>query len=325
VSLDPALVERYAGLLGAPAAPPQWHAAVSGAGPMLQLADDLLSLGPWKRPPAVALDAGCGDGSPLLGLVLLGVGRGIGIDIDARRIGHGRQGVASLPAELGERLDLRVGDVAALPAADASVDLLLSLEGVGVYLDLDAFLREAARVVRPGGAVVISELNNARNPRLRESTEDLWEVYEQGPVPLELHDHRVESTYVGRRAEIVRALLPEADDAAVDRLARATTGLLEDEIRAACDAYAHDGRVPPGEYRRGVMPISPDGMVVERPVDPVDLAARLDGLGFRATARGYWGGAGGAAPVRIANAVLAAGGRATLSRAPSFRVVGVRR
>lgn len=323
--LSAALVDRYATLLAAPDAPPQWQASAPAAGSLLRLADDLLGLGPWREPPAVALDAGCGDGSPLLGLVLLGVGAGVGVDLDPQRVGHGRAGLASLPSELAARIDLRVGDVGALPVADGSVDLLLSLEGVGVYLDLDAFLREAARVVRPGGAVVISELNNARNPRLRQSTHDLWEAYEQGPVPVDLHGHRIETSYRDRRAALVAELLPDTDPATVDRLAAATTGLQADAIRAACAAHAADGTVPPGAYRRGTMPIAPDGMVVERPVDPLELVARLGELGFAARARGYWGGAGGGRAVRTANAVLAAGGRLTLGRAPSFRVVGVRR
>lgn len=99
-------------------------------------------------PPARALDAACGTGRHARHLAGLG---------------HEVTGVDRTPAMLAaarERVpeaSFVEGDLMALPFEDGSFDLLvcaLALEHVG---DLVAAVSELARVVRPGGRIVISE------------------------------------------------------------------------------------------------------------------------------------------------------------------------
>jgi SAM-dependent methyltransferase len=51
------------------------------------------------------------------------------------------------------------GDVSALPAADASVDLVTCALALTHVVDLDPAIDEMARVLRPGGHVVLSDLH----------------------------------------------------------------------------------------------------------------------------------------------------------------------
>ena len=51
-----------------------------------------------------------------------------------------------------------LGDAERLPFADASIDVLVSVETSCAYPDLDAFLCEAARVLTPGGWLLHSDL-----------------------------------------------------------------------------------------------------------------------------------------------------------------------
>lgn len=56
---------------------------------------------------------------------------------------------------MGGRIEFRVGDAHALDPADASFDVVIAHTLVSHVTDPATVLREVARVVRPGGAVVV--------------------------------------------------------------------------------------------------------------------------------------------------------------------------
>ncbi|MDT0305452.1 class I SAM-dependent methyltransferase [Streptomyces sp. DSM 44917] len=64
-------------------------------------------------------------------------------------------------AGLGGRLDFRTGDVAVLPCEDASADLVVSTLSMHHWPDLPAAARELARVLRPGGHLLIVDFRFA--------------------------------------------------------------------------------------------------------------------------------------------------------------------
>src|SRR5437660_1444086 len=61
-----------------------------------------------------------------------------------------------LPDDLASRLCVVKGDAAEMPYDDGEFDVLLSIEAISHYLDVDGFLREASRVLRPGGTMIVS-------------------------------------------------------------------------------------------------------------------------------------------------------------------------
>jgi ubiquinone/menaquinone biosynthesis C-methylase UbiE len=66
-------------------------------------------------------------------------------------------------AGVGERVELQPGAAAALPLPDGQVDHVAAVNTAAIWPDLSAGLREAARVLRPGGTVVIA-WHSARSP-----------------------------------------------------------------------------------------------------------------------------------------------------------------
>ncbi|MBS0522712.1 MAG: class I SAM-dependent methyltransferase [Proteobacteria bacterium] len=99
------------------------------------------------------LDAGCGDGA----LVVLAAARGaeaIGVDPDPAMLAAARAR-ADRDAVQATFLD---GRVERLPLPDASVDIVCSVTVLCFVRDAAAAVREMARVLRPGGLLVLGEL-----------------------------------------------------------------------------------------------------------------------------------------------------------------------
>jgi ubiquinone/menaquinone biosynthesis C-methylase UbiE len=107
-----------------------------------------------SRLPAEAfLDAGCGDGRYLAALAGELPARQAGVDISERILETARQQTSA---------ELRQSNLESLPFEDGAFDLVLCTQVIEHVLDGPAAVRELARVLRPGGALVIST-DNERN------------------------------------------------------------------------------------------------------------------------------------------------------------------
>ncbi|HEU5159401.1 MAG TPA: ester cyclase [Streptosporangiaceae bacterium] len=69
--------------------------------------------------------------------------------------------------ELGREIDLRVGDAEALPFPDERFDTVVCTYGLCTIPDDAAAVREAKRVLRPGGRLVLAEHVRSPNPIVR--------------------------------------------------------------------------------------------------------------------------------------------------------------
>lgn len=79
----------------------------------------------------------------------------LGIDLSAAMLDRARARVRDLG--LGERVELRHGDVEHLDVPDASVDTVVATYALCTVPDPGAALQEARRVLRPGGRLVLVE------------------------------------------------------------------------------------------------------------------------------------------------------------------------
>jgi ubiquinone/menaquinone biosynthesis C-methylase UbiE len=69
--------------------------------------------------------------------------------------------------ELGRDIDMRVGDAEALPFSDDSFDTVVCTYGLCTIPDDAAAIREAKRVLRPGGRILLAEHVRSPNPVVR--------------------------------------------------------------------------------------------------------------------------------------------------------------
>jgi ubiquinone/menaquinone biosynthesis C-methylase UbiE len=98
------------------------------------------------------LDAGCGDGTLARAFAAAGAARVVGVDADARMIARAR--AATAPGGPG----FAVADIGRLPFADASFDVVSVITVLAFVPDAAGAVRELARVLRPGGVLLIGDL-----------------------------------------------------------------------------------------------------------------------------------------------------------------------
>ena len=126
-------------------------------------AADLAAVGPGDR----ALDVATGTGDLAIELArrVEPGGEVVGSDFSEGMLARARQKVRPLP-HAPASLRFEWGDAQALPYEDAGFAAATVGFGARNFADLEAGLGEMARVVRPGGRVVVLEMTQPRRPPL---------------------------------------------------------------------------------------------------------------------------------------------------------------
>lgn len=141
-------------------------------------------LGGPVREGEVVLDHACGAGMDLLLAARRAgtTGRAIGVDMTSGM--RARASRAAVEAGMQDRVDIREGVYEALPVDTGSVDVVLSNGVVNLAPDKRAVFREIARVLRPGGRLLLSDVVVQRELTLvaREDP-DLWAACIAGALP----------------------------------------------------------------------------------------------------------------------------------------------
>jgi SAM-dependent methyltransferase len=112
---------------------------------------EVLDLGPDRPSLGEVLDIGCGSGT-VLGILAPRVRSAVGIDPSPamRQLARSRLHAAGL-----DRCTLRDADMHALPFETGRFDLVVVDEVLGLTREPGQVLREAARVLRPGGQLLV--------------------------------------------------------------------------------------------------------------------------------------------------------------------------
>ncbi|PZS38317.1 MAG: SAM-dependent methyltransferase [Pseudonocardiales bacterium] len=114
------------------------------------------------RPGERVLDAGCGVGGSSLWLATERSAEVVGITLADRQAAMARG--HALRRGVTDRVHFEVADFTATPFPDAAFDVVWAVESLCHAPRKAAFYREAARLLRPGGRVVVADFVRAARP-----------------------------------------------------------------------------------------------------------------------------------------------------------------
>jgi arsenite methyltransferase len=112
-------------------------------------------------PGQVVLDLGSGGGFDVfIAAKKVGAkGRAIGVDMTAEMLAKARAGIARFTEKTGlTNVEFRLGEIEHIPAADSSIDVIISNCVINLSPDKQQVWQEIARVLKPGGKACISDL-----------------------------------------------------------------------------------------------------------------------------------------------------------------------
>ena len=130
----------------------------------------------------VVLDLGSGAGIDVL-LAAQSVGengRAIGIDMTPEMIEKARKNAEEAGAK---NVEFRLGEIESMPVEDESVDWIISNCVINLAPDKDIVFREAHRVLKPGGKLLVSDIVANHLPNWLRSTISNWASCISGALP----------------------------------------------------------------------------------------------------------------------------------------------
>jgi len=128
------------------------------------------------KPGEIVLDLGSGGGFDVFiaGCKVGSAGRVIGVDMTPEMLTKARRNIAAYRKQTGlDNVEFRLGEIEHLPAADASVDVVISNCVINLSPEKPQVWREISRVLKPGGRIAVSDLALLKPlpPAIREMVE----------------------------------------------------------------------------------------------------------------------------------------------------------
>ncbi|HKM53022.1 MAG TPA: methyltransferase domain-containing protein [Isosphaeraceae bacterium] len=187
------------------------------------------------QPGQTVLDLGCGAGFDTL-LAAQGVGASgkvIGVDMTPEMISRAR-GLARSSGRIN--VQFRLGEIEHLPVADASVDVVLSNCVINLVPDKGQVYREAFRVLRSGGRLVVADVLATRpiSDELRNDSE-LWASCSSGALTrAEVTERLITAGFESIQVSILGGDAPTESLRAQDEI-----GVVPGEVRATKPGGPH--------------------------------------------------------------------------------------
>jgi ubiquinone/menaquinone biosynthesis C-methylase UbiE len=152
------------------------------------------------RQGETVLDLGSGGGiDALLAAQKVGpTGKVIGVDMTPEMIDTARQNAHKSGVT---NIEFRLGEIEHLPVADGSVDVIISNCVINLSPDKDQVFREAYRVLKRGGRMLVSDMMTSGLPEEMRKNISLWADCVGGAIEVDKYLHEMKAA--GFEVELV--------------------------------------------------------------------------------------------------------------------------
>ena len=137
---------------------------------------ELVALLGLLDPGLVVGDLGCGTGAMTAALAPF-VTRVVAVDASAEMLGAARDRLGGAP-----NVELRAGEVEALPVADGELDAALLVLVLHHLAEPRAALAEAARALRPGGRLIVVDMLPHGRAEYRQAMGHVWQGFAEAEL-----------------------------------------------------------------------------------------------------------------------------------------------
>ncbi len=213
------------------------------------------------------LDLGAGFGLEAILVAIYGARRVLATEIDHDMVRVGQQLADRLDPPL-THFESRYGDGISMELPGESFDGVMANCVISHVRDLEGFLAEARRLLRPGGIFFLSDENNSlflpARPRRRRG----WRSMEREP----------DGPYFAARRAMIAERFPDLDAPRLLEATRRTRGFVGEEVHQGVREFLATGAVarePAFLYRHPA-----DGQYPERELNPFWLAQRFREAGL---------------------------------------------
>jgi len=215
------------------------------------------------------LDLGAGFGLEALLVAIYGARRVLATEIDRDMVAVGEYLARAVdpPLDTG-RFESRYGDGIAMELPSASFDGVMANCVISHVRDLEGFLKEANRLLRPGGIFFLSDENNSLYLPARRRRRKGWRDMEREPGG---------PYFIARRA-MIGEHFPALAEQQLLEATRRTRGLVGNEVVAGTRELLESGAV----RRRAPFPFRDprDGQFPERELNPFWMMSRFREAGL---------------------------------------------
>lgn len=145
------------------------------------------------QPGQVVMDLGAGGGLDcfLAARAVGPTGHVIGVDMTAEMIEKARANQVKVGLS---NVEFRLGEIEHLPAADVSVDVIISNCVINLSPDKPQVFREAYRVLKPGGWLAVSDIvTNGPLPEALRQSMEAWAACLAGAVDIQAYRAAIEA------------------------------------------------------------------------------------------------------------------------------------